>query len=141
MQLTLNSWYWLGSVMALVYGGIHVTHPHYLAASWGVKGGTWDPQTADFVRLLGVWILFQSMIAAVVPVYVKDFEVRYYITIAHVFKNLAAFLLRVGMWYSGRYDPIYRGFIVSTAADLIFAAGYGYFLIFPEAKHNAIHKR
>ncbi len=136
MKVTLNSWYWLGSVMALVYGVIHVARPDHLAASWGVEGGVWSPQTADFARLLGVWILFQSVIAAIVPTYVKDLETRYYITCAHVFKNLAAFFLRVGMALSGRYNLHSTGFRVSIAADLIFTAGYGYYLIFPESKNK-----
>ena len=126
----LNYWYWLGSFMALIYGCNHLFRPHHIAQSWGLP--SWQHEdTVDFARLLGVWILFQSIVAAVIAKELKDLKIRYYMTIAHVFKNLFAFLLRCQMWKTGRY-PITPGFIMSTGADLLFTLGYGYFLVFPE---------
>ena len=122
--------------MALIYGCVHVINPDLLALSWGVENKTWDPKTADFAKLLGVWILFQAWIAAIVPLYIKDLEGRYAITCAHVFKNTFAFVLRCAMWSSGRYNPITIGFVLSAFADLVFSVGYGYFLIFPEMEKS-----
>jgi hypothetical protein len=127
----LNRWYWFGSLLALVYGYKHVFDPHSIASSWG-RSHWQHEETVDFVRLLGVWIIFQSIVAACIARCIKNVEYRYYLTIAHAFKNFAAFWLRVYMWSSGRYDPITTGFMVSTFADLLFSFGYGYFMAFPE---------
>ena len=115
----LNFWYWFGSLLALIYGINHLFRPNQIAQSWGLTAWS-SEETIDFVRLLGVWILFQSLVAAVIAYYVKDVKIRYLLTVAHVFKNLGAFLLRCRMLMSGRYDPITTGFKISTFADLLF---------------------
>jgi hypothetical protein len=126
----LNFWYWFGAILALFYGINHLSRPHSIAKAWGLPG--WQhAETIDFVRLLGVWIFFQSIVATVIAKDLKDLKVRYSMTAAHVLKNLFAFLLRCQMWKSGRY-PITTGFMMSTGADLLFVFGYGYFLVFPE---------
>ena len=127
----LNSWYWLGSLVALGYGFNHLFRPEVIAHSWGLSNWAVE-ETVDFVRLLGVWILFQSIIAGIIAYFLKDIRTRYFLTVAHVFKNAVAFLLRLRMWTSGRYDPITSGFKISTFADLLFLFGYGYYVIFPE---------
>ena len=135
----LNFWYWLGALLALTYGFNHLFRPEVIAQSWGFSNWAVE-ETVDFVRLLGVWILFQSFIAGIIAYSLKDIRIRYFLTVAHVFKNAAAFLLRLRMWTSGRYDPITSGFKISTFGDLLFAIGYGYFLIFPE-KEGEMTKR
>ncbi len=131
----LNFWYWFGSLLALIYGVNHLFRPDSIAKSWGLN--SWQvEETRDFARLLGVWILFQSIIAFVVAKYVDNLQARYFITLAHVFKNFGAFLLRCRMWQSGRYDPITTGFMISTFADLIFTFGYGYYIVFPEKERS-----
>lgn len=78
--------------MASLYGSIHVIDPEAIAQSWGRTN--WNNETEDFIRLLGVWILFQACIAVIVPLFIKDINMRYYITVAHMTKNLGAFILR-----------------------------------------------
>jgi hypothetical protein len=131
---SLNLWYGFGSILALVYGFNHLFRPHTIATSWGKSQGRWQSEeTVDFIRLLGIWILFQSFIALVVALRVKDIKIRYYITLVHVFKNFGAFVLRVMMWRSGRYGVVVTsGFQLSTFGDLLFVLGYGYFILFPE---------
>lgn len=135
--MTLNTWYWLGGAVGFAYGFTHLLNPDLIASSWGKAA--WSEETKDFARLLGVWILFQSFIAWVVAGIVKDRKSRYWITIAHVFKNFFAFLMRCSMWNSGRY-PITTGFKISAYGDLIFALGYGLYVLFPESDSTIVKK-
>jgi hypothetical protein len=128
-DMSLNAWYWFGCIAALLYGIKHLSDPNDIARSWGLT--QFSDVTQDFARLLGVWILFQSGVAAITASHIKDLQSRYYMTVMHVFKNFVAFLVRCHMWRSERY-PITNGFMLSTFADLLFSVGYGYYVVFPE---------
>lgn len=127
--MSLNAWYWFGGAVGFFYGFVHVLNPNLIASSWGK--GSFSNETIDFARLLGVWIIFQSIVAWTVAAVVKDRKSRYWITVAHVFKNFAAFVLRCMMWSSERYS-ITSGFKASTYGDLFFTFGYCYYVVFPE---------
>ena len=123
--------------MGFLYGTVHLVFPNKIAVAWGKS--SWSDETQDFARLLGVWIIFQSIVAWVVASMVKDARTRHWITVAHVFKNFFAFLVRCTMWVSGRYALTF-GFKVSAYADLLFTLGYGYYLVFPELSKAAVKR-
>jgi hypothetical protein len=123
--------YYLGSAMAFGYGMIHIFQPNQLAVSWGIKVDGWGEETFDMMRLLGVWIIFQSFIASAIPLYITHHRVKRIFTIIHAMKNFAAFFVRLQMYWSGRYDPITTGFAFSLGADGMFAFAYSLCALFP----------
>ena len=127
--------YYFGSAMAFGYGILHLFQPLVLIESWGIKHIVSD-ETYDFMNLLGVWILFQSLIASAIPLYITNPKVKKIFTWIHVFKNALAFLIRYKMFLSGRYHPITTGFAFSLAADGIFAIGYLLCALLPSTINN-----
>ena len=121
--------FWLGSIIAMFYGYLHLLDPNMLSKSWGLTN-KFSEETSDFVRLLGIWILFQSFIAATIPLFVQDTKLKLIFAWIHVFKNFGAFILRYRMYLSGRYsnyinllEPT-KGFMYSLYADLFFGILY-----------------
>jgi hypothetical protein len=117
----------LGFFAALFYGITHLCYPNLVAMSWGLSE-PWQSETKDFVQLLGIWILFQSMVALTIPVFVKDLNVKFLFTLIHVIKNLGAFVVRYRMqerYYFKNLSETTNGFKISLYADLFFAIIYG----------------
>ena len=121
--------FWLGSIIAMFYGYLHILDPSMLSKSWGLPSNFSD-ETSDFVRLLGIWILFQSLVAATIPLFVNDMKTKLIFAWIHVLKNFGAFFLRYRMYISGRYSSYInlleptQGFMYSLYADLFFGLLY-----------------